>query len=591
MNIIILDNEISSFVNVLNRLANSGVDGVILQDFGMFYLLNKYFPTLSVHASTQVLTHNNGQVEFLKELGAERVNLSRELNIKEINQLTAHCHKHNILTEVFVHGSYCISFSGNCYMSSVQNGKSGNRGRCSQPCREEYEETENGSRFPLNLKDNSACFDVEDLFNAKVDSLKIEGRIKKFHYVYAVTKFWNEQLNRFYNNKTMSSEYGELSKVFNRGYSSGFLDGKISRDMYVDNPRDNAAANYAKDRGKDLEICKKKIYDIRTDIIAKAKEDIENLNIDNLKNEKGNSNRKIPFVEVPLFKKTIRKLVKPRLITLISDVNDTSFCRDRSIETCYELPNSLRGDLSSLIDLFNREEALIPWFPAILIGKDYRDAETFLKRVTPRPIVTNNSGIANVAFRMGISWIAGPFLNIVNSYSLLCLKEKFNCSGAFISNEINKGQIERINCPENFDLYYSMYHPIELMTSRQCLFQTITGCEKLAVDDDCLGNCEKYSIIKKSKYDIMHVNKTRGSYNHIYSKSNFLNLKIITDIPNMFSGFMVDLRRMKTGTTLLSDNYRIVEYFKRYLAGDISAKNSLEDSIQQTTEAQYKKGI
>ena len=194
LNIIIVENEIPSIITLLNKLVNTNIDGVIIQDFGMFYLISNYFKGLKIHASTQLTTHNTGQIQFLSKLNATRVNLSRELNICEIKALTSFSHKNNILTEVFVHGSNCLSFSGICYFSSVHGGNSGNRGRCSQPCRDRYLTTLAGKDYPLNLKDNSAYSDLERLSVAGVDSLKIEGRIKKFDYVYTVVNSWKKQI-------------------------------------------------------------------------------------------------------------------------------------------------------------------------------------------------------------------------------------------------------------------------------------------------------------------------------------------------------------------------------------------------------------
>ncbi|MEH6814869.1 MAG: peptidase U32 family protein, partial [Motiliproteus sp.] len=130
LNVVILEHEVPGMIKLLNKLVNTGLDGIIVQDLGVFNLVKKYFPTLDIHASTQVTTHNEGQILFLAKIGASRVNLSRELNIDEIKSLTALAHEHNVLTEVFVHGSLCVAFSGQCYSSSVSVGNSGNRGRC-----------------------------------------------------------------------------------------------------------------------------------------------------------------------------------------------------------------------------------------------------------------------------------------------------------------------------------------------------------------------------------------------------------------------------------------------------------------------------
>ena len=198
LNIIIVESEIPALIRLLNKLINTTIDGVIVQDLGLFYLLSKYYKGLKIHASTQVTTHNEGQIHFLSKLNASRVNLSRELNIGEIKVLSSVGAEKNILTEVFVQGSYCISFSGLCYISSVHGGNSGNRGRCSQPCRDQYLTTPAGKEFPLNLKDNSAYFDLIEIADAGVSSIKIEGRIKGFDYVYTTVRSWREQLQSFY---------------------------------------------------------------------------------------------------------------------------------------------------------------------------------------------------------------------------------------------------------------------------------------------------------------------------------------------------------------------------------------------------------
>src|ERR1035437_7721763 len=240
LNIIIVDREIPAIINLLNKLVNTSIDGVIVQDLGLFYLLSNYFKSLKIHASTQLTTHNEGQIQFLNKLKATRVNLSRELNIHEIRALTSVAHQNNILTEVFVHGSYCISFSGICYMSSVHGGNSGNRGRCSQPCRDRYISTATGKEYPMNLKDNSAYFDLRELSEAGVDSLKIEGRIKKSDYAYTVVKNWKNHLLSFYNQNDPHHDNRDLYKVFNRDFSNSFLRGDIHKDMFIDNPRDHS---------------------------------------------------------------------------------------------------------------------------------------------------------------------------------------------------------------------------------------------------------------------------------------------------------------------------------------------------------------
>jgi len=285
LNIILLESEFPTVIKLLNKLINTHIDGIIVQDLGLLYLLSHYYPSLKVHASTQLTTHNEGQIKFLSKLAATRVNLSRELDLNEIKTLSTIAHKNNVLTEVFVHGSNCISFSGLCYMSSVNNGNSGNRGRCSQPCRDQYLTTAEGKDFPLNIKDNSAFSDLEELYNAGVDSVKIEGRIKKYHYVYTVVDTWRKQLNKFYQQSKTSTDSSELRKVFNRDFSNSFLKGDINKSVFIDNPRDNSAIYYSEhlvkkeghSNGDNLSIAKKELYEIKTEIITDVKSQIDKL--------------------------------------------------------------------------------------------------------------------------------------------------------------------------------------------------------------------------------------------------------------------------------------------------------------------------
>lgn len=117
LNIVVLESEIPAIVRLLQQLLDTKIDGVIVQDLGLAYILKHHFPALDMHVSTQMNTHNEGQIALLGKLGASRVNLSRELNIDEIAQLATFGREHNVLMEVFVHGSYCIGFSGLCYIS------------------------------------------------------------------------------------------------------------------------------------------------------------------------------------------------------------------------------------------------------------------------------------------------------------------------------------------------------------------------------------------------------------------------------------------------------------------------------------------
>jgi putative protease len=280
---------------------------------------------------------------------------------------------------------------------------------------------------------------------------------------------------------------------------------------------------------------------------------------------------------------------------LISSEKDLRLCKKTSAEICFQIPDSPLSQLSELTTLFRNNRNLTPWFPSVLIGKDYRAALIFLKEVFPKQIVTDNSGIAFEAFKMGIPWIAGPRLNIVNSYGLLCLKERFNCSGAYLSNEINRQQIKGVKVPENFKLFYSLYHPIDLMTSRQCLFQQVSGCAKQSLDEKCIPECNKSASISNESKGTLFLKKTEDSYNRIYNETNYLNTDIVTEVPDLFTGFLIDLRDVKTSTKVEGDFTLTIERFKDLLKdGSVDgskAAQKLRQLIQPTTNSQYKLGI
>ncbi len=709
LNIMVVGSEIPLLISLLNKLVNTSIDGIIVQDLGLFYLLSTYFKTLEIHASTQLTTHNEGQILFLSSLAATRVNLSRELSLKEIKDLTTRANEHNIQTEVFVHGSQCISFSGICYMSSVMGGNSGNRGRCSQPCRDRYITTPQGKNFPLNLKDNCAYQDLRQIYDAGVTSLKIEGRIKKSDYVYTVVNAWRKQLQEFYTRDTLSHDTSDLYSVFNRDFSDGYLKGNINQSMFIDNPRDNSirhlievntlsrnrkwvkgqkdifdekaeiktvVSNEIKSvtiskspltltvsgrRGTPLKISvrtpetsfevisktplvsavntaperpdcqpspetvahekhskkKKSAFNtlnhddlsVRLSAINDTEYYIENLNTVGLErglfisfNEFSALKKKILFylngsrqiidpVEMPFLKKQPKLEDKPSLCVLISSRKDVYLANETSADIYFQLPNGFKREQARCTDLFLKNKKLIPWFPSILIGEDYRAAVSFLEQLHPRLIVTNNTGIAHEAWKKEIAWIAGPHLNIVNSFSLLCLKEKFNCHGSFISNELNKFQIKRMIQPENFTLYYSIYHPILLMTSRQCLIHQITGCEKKCIDEDCIQNCHRSSTLTNLKNNPFFIKKTRGNYHSIYHRNNFLNTDILSDIPGIFSSFFIDLRNIKTETKIETDKAGVIDLFENFLRGSPGSEEMLKYNLHPTTCTQYKKGV
>ncbi|EPA8591839.1 U32 family peptidase [Vibrio parahaemolyticus] len=596
LNVLILESEIPAIVRLLSQLNTTKIDGVIVQDLGLAYILKHHFPDLDVHASTQLNTHNEGQILFLNQLTASRVNLSRELNIDEIKHLAQFGREHNVMMEVFVHGSYCIGFSGICYISSARNGASGNRGRCSQPCREQYETTKTGNNYPLNMKDNSAFGDLKALADAGVYSLKVEGRIKKSHYVYTVVDNWRQQIDRLCEGLELAEDTTELYTVFNRDFSNAFLQGDFGKAMYIDNPRDHAVKHFSKvyqcQSADDVQAVKKKLYDDKTAIIEKVAEQTKSFDVTSTQVSGSSLKGSIDVPTLPALPQPDPRRGAPKLSVLISSAQEAMLCEYRDIDVYYQLPMGLSGELSAMIELFQANPMLKPWFPAILIGEDYQAARVFLETIQPELLITNNSGVGMIAKELGLGWVAGPLMNTVNSYAFKCLQDEFAASGAFVSNELNMKQMRHIKRPKNMRSFYSIYHPNTLLTSRQCLFQQTEGCRKVKVNKGCLKRCDKRTSIINLKDNPYVVQKQKGSHNSIYSEHNVLNLQVLHDLPQLFTDVLIDLRDIQTETKVSASKPELIDAFLALLEDHSEqAVQTLNAMIQPTANAQYLKGL
>lgn len=228
VNTLVLDREIEELLGYLGFLYEIGVDGVIVQDLGVADIVLKHFPKMSVHGSTQMTVHNLEGVLYLEKIGFKRVVLSRELSFEEIKYIKENS---EIEIEIFIHGALCMSYSGQCLMSSFFGGRSGNRGKCAQPCRLLYSGEVTGEKKNLlSLKDLCGAEYVQALNDIGVASLKIEGRMKGTDYVSAVTGVYR----RIIDEKIVSKKDRVLlDTVFNRGgQTNGYLEDKKGTDMF-----------------------------------------------------------------------------------------------------------------------------------------------------------------------------------------------------------------------------------------------------------------------------------------------------------------------------------------------------------------------
>ncbi|MEW5954556.1 MAG: DUF3656 domain-containing protein [Bacillota bacterium] len=241
VNTLVADTELDEAARFLFFLYNAGVDAVILQDVGLVRLAARFLPELEIHASTQMTVHNVAGALLLRDLGIKRIVLARELSLQEIESIKAGA---GVEVEVFVHGALCISYSGQCLMSSLIGGRSGNRGRCAQPCRLPYQLVDKDGRrladqslagaYLLSPRDLNLSRRLPDLIRAGVDCLKIEGRMKRPEYVATVVRVYHAALGRAGRGQEpviTAEEEGELAQIFNRDFTTGYFYGNQGRDL------------------------------------------------------------------------------------------------------------------------------------------------------------------------------------------------------------------------------------------------------------------------------------------------------------------------------------------------------------------------
>ncbi|MBQ6841005.1 MAG: U32 family peptidase [Bacilli bacterium] len=227
VNTLVYDNEIEEAINYIRNIHSYGVDAVIMQDVGLINLVHQMFPNLEIHASTQMHNHSKESLKFLENLGIKRVVFAREMPYEYMSEIET-----NLEKEVFIHGSLCVSYSGQCLFSSCILNRSGNRGECAGMCRLPYKIYENGNlistkgNYLLSPKDLCSIDHFKELLDSDIVSFKIEGRMKSPAYVGTVTRIYKNLMNQYENGEELcvnEKDLDLLKSIFNREYTRGFL--------------------------------------------------------------------------------------------------------------------------------------------------------------------------------------------------------------------------------------------------------------------------------------------------------------------------------------------------------------------------------
>lgn len=242
-NILVDNSEMEEVLDYIKFLYEIDVDGIIVQDLGLAHLVREIFPPLDVHGSTQMTINNLPGAKFVHDMGFTRVVLSREVPINEIKYI----HKNTpIELEAFIHGALCVSYSGQCLMSSMIGGRSGNRGKCAQPCRMPstlVDEKGNAikewdKKHVLSPRDLNTLESIEEIVDSGIISLKIEGRMKRPEYVATVVKNYRKALDETSKN-LKDEDKKDVEQIFNRGFTKGLMFGDFGKDFITIDRPDN----------------------------------------------------------------------------------------------------------------------------------------------------------------------------------------------------------------------------------------------------------------------------------------------------------------------------------------------------------------
>ncbi len=557
LNILISDDEIKEAYNLAKEAYLLGIDGVIIADLGLIKLLHKNIPELTLHASTQMTVYNKDSLKPLKELGIKRVVAAREMSKNELKELCEEGKKLGIEIEVFVHGALCMCLSGQCLMSAVLGGRSGNRGLCAGPCRLPFND-DFGFQNVLSLKDLSLLDYVDELKEMGVSSLKIEGRMKRSEYVAAATNAFRTAV-----------DYGEtpaeikkcLESVFSR---SGFTDGYYS---------ENLGQNMFGVRTKDDTVLSKEVYPLLHSLVRHERQSVPlKITASLLKNEplcvtfSDGENTVTLMGDVP--ETAINKpLTKEILAEQLSKLGSTPYfakeidiALDDGLTIKISSLNALRRDAVTLLDqkrtFLNRTAKVFPkalqseqlenpkklWIrvekaellpqnltdigaiilpieniskvdlpmdilkiaelpKAGLVGQSLKKMLLKATETDFTAVLVQNTAQLDIVKELKLTAVAGFGLNIYSSYSCLTAKD-MGFSSVILSVELTNQMINSINSP--LPTVFFAYGRLPLMVTKNCPV-SFSGCK----------NCNKDRKITDRK-GISFPVRCRFSYTEIY---------------------------------------------------------------------------
>lgn len=492
VNTLLKDNEINELYDYLYPYYTAGLDAVIVQDLGVFDFVRKNFPGIAIHCSTQMNITSVHAAAYMKSLGAKRVVTAREMTLDEIIKIKE---KVDIEIESFVHGALCYSYSGQCLMSSYIGGRSGNRGRCAQPCRHCFDKN-----YDLSMKDLCSLELIPLLCDAGIDSFKIEGRMKNAYYVASAVDAYRE-LTEAYVSGCFSTEKAlnyknKLANVYNRG---GFCTG-----YYTNIKKDNMITKYLPNNqgvkigelirtnaGKvTIKLCEDIApQDVLTiNLITKRYTDPKTMDISIKNGGKRNQTIELPAPKTALIDMKNRDVYRTRSNTLLADIEKNIINRQLKLPITGKF-NAHNGDnmiLSISISLDNRTYTAQSLGVKTEKSENKRDKKDVIKDIEAKLNKLGNTGYffekliididddafipASILNQMRRDAVAGLEKNICEAfrrkytekkryelpYNENCVKKIYSDKNA-VDNIYNKGICVGIEDSEVFDSFIKIY--------------------------------------------------------------------------------------------------------------------------------------
>ena len=534
LNTLVSDEELPKAIEIAKTAYFAGADAFIVQDWGLADIIKKSFPDIALHASTQMSVHTPSGAKILYENGFDRVVLSREMNRDEIAEVVNSC---DIETEVFVHGALCMCVSGQCYLSAMIGGRSGNRGRCAQPCRLPFK-VKGGTGFDLSLKDNCILNEMSELAKIGVTSAKIEGRMKRPEYTAMAVAAAKHSAE---NGKADKGELDKLRAVFSRsGFTNGYYYGKTGREMFGTRQREDVVSA---------------TESVLSEIRAEYKDEVQNNPVSfTLKVQKGvpaklvaqcgeftvQSEGAVPeaAIKVPLstekakaqlmktggtsfYAESISTVIDEGLTMPLSSLNNmrrdtlmqletliTAIPERRYFAVSYknavpkkrvgemryrahfrscEIPEIFRKCELVYVPVFSKTEDILNLMnsgfsigvevPRVIFGQEkiIKQKLEEIRKIGVTDVYCNNIGIVALVLELGMTVHGGFGLNIFNSYSLDFV-ESIGVKDTELSFELTAGMINRIS--GNIRTGAVGYGYLPLMITRNCPNKNGRGCKE-----------------------------------------------------------------------------------------------------------------